>query len=343
MAEWKFELGGSSGLIIDKTTDQGHEVNWMPVIERVTNAKGETEGHRWTFEFEGNVIDAASGLPATVATGFLNLTKEITEQGSRSFEAFLDGSSFLSVDPTECFWGPFVESVRPVNDEGNADGHWRYAMTIKAFVKQGNGYDIDTSLQIDKNPQGKVVQKIWRVHAKAKTVEAAVDVVNGFRPGGVEVYESIIRRAKRAEADGIWTWKSTRPGKILLWNCEVSITPAGPDFLIDKQAGKDVPPVLHEVRADVAIVVVKGRIESMDPKVGPPPAHFAEGANIKRVPRREAGTMTEAAVLSDADGTYYLVYIEVYLIKGVVPAANHAGNHNLVVLASPPGNGAMGS
>lgn len=216
MAELKFTIGS---LIIDKTTDQGHEVNFMPQVERVTNDSGRTEGHRWTVQLEGNIIDAATGLPATVTAGFVDLTDMITDTGAVDFQTELDGSIVdgLSFTVSECFWGPYVTHARIVSDEGNLDSHARYSITVQAFVKQGNGFDIQTELTIDKNTKGDVVFKSWRVDAKDKDVTAAIQVCLSFKPSGKDITEKIIRRKEASECTAIWVWNARRDGVFKKW------------------------------------------------------------------------------------------------------------------------------
>jgi len=343
--EWVVRLGGSSGLVLSKATKQGRELVFSPNYERVTNEKGETEGYRATFEIEGNVVSTSE---SDVADKFVDLTDEISTQAERQFEALLDGSAKWDIDPSDCFWGPYALNVRAVPDEGGGSSHWRYTMTVAALVKGTSPtYDADTELTTIKNPQGKVVKKMWRATVKAKNLSAALSQVSAFKPSGGDIAEEIREYSKRSEAVGIWTWiykrKAKNSQKVISWECDVSEIPAGEDYIVDKQAGLKTPPVLHEIRADLAIVEVRGMMIGLDPKMKAPKPHFTQSSKKIRVKRRETGNMRTPKILSEEDGTYFLRYHEYWLIEGKVPKAKHSDEHDIILSVSPPGDGSMGT
>lgn len=121
------------------------------------------------------------------------------------------------------------------------------------------------------------------------------------------------------------------------------MTPAGPDFIVVKQA--EGPPVLYEVVPDVSIVDIRGYVELYDPDQAVVSEHYSPSDKIKRATRRETEQMIEPAILNQEEGLYFWRYHQVFLIEGDPEQPEHSRDHHLIEagsLSSPPGDGAMG-
>ncbi len=201
-------LGGSAGTVFATAHVGARELKCLPHCTRVVNDKGKTEAFDYAIELEGNVVTSPA---ATVGEAYFDLVEEITTQGARQVEIIVDSTTLLDLNPTSCYWGPFVSEVRPIDDEGNFDGHMRWAMTIRARVKASSAaYEIDTSLRDVTNVDGKIVRKVWRATAKAKTADLAWAAVLAFKPSGGSITQDRVRWFEQTRVEVEWVWEAER-------------------------------------------------------------------------------------------------------------------------------------
>jgi hypothetical protein len=344
---WSIRFGGSGGTTISSATATGKgELTFIPQCTRVVNEKGRTEGIDWAFDIDGDISADSAELVTEAMIDVL--IAQITEQGARQVEFILDGTVKLSLTPAGCFWGPFVMDVRARPDEGNGAGHWRWTMRVTARQKVTPGYNLKTSLQIDKNTKGEVVRKIWEASCQAKTADLAVSVLLAFKPSGFAVLESIKREFEDpCGAFARWEWlPEQKQSDILIWRCKAEIQ-GGAGIVEDKQVGNEkdgflAEPKFHLKRLGLTRVIVTGSLETRNPAFTAPPAHYTEDENMFRATEEERN-QEEPVAHNVEKGTYTFEYTEVWYAKNVakVPKASHSDNHHLIDMKTPPSDGGM--
>lgn len=317
---WTVEITHAAGTV---TFDASF--SFLPRAGKHLNERSLVEYVDIYFDLRGDVVAAT---PADVATR----TKELFDLvASRltpvSFVVKLDGVQQWSYSPSNAIVGPTVLDFTPGADTGTGGSHWRYELTL--FVRQrGNNFaglhDLRSALTVTTNVSKNVTRKVWEVTAKASTITAALQGVMSFKPQG-KVSEEIRKDFDLKTVSAIWIWRLSS----LTFDERIAIRGGGRSYVVDRQAGVNVRPLLHLARRGAAIVHLEGTARGLESDgVKAPPAHWRESATMKRMEAEEEKSFPTYASEEDRElGIVTLPYSEVWVCTAdKVPPPNH-GTH----------------
>lgn len=311
-------------------SDAAFELSWRKNF----NDRDSVESVDYLCEIRGDVVAATPGAVASAFIALAALVKDGTT--SVPVRIKLDGVTQFEWDPTEGFVGPHVVSFESVPDGGNANSHWKYAMTVvfrgKPESSDSDMYDFTTSFTRLK-VNGRTVREVWRASGKAKDRAAAVAGVLAFKPATQEISEQITESATDSSAEAVWVWEALQP-VICRVRKRGSI-----DYVSSGQAGANAPPVLHRLLDRARVIEISGTVRGYTPNLSAPTPHLTENENVSRVDARESND--EVAIESAEKGVYELNFHEVWLVSGPAPNINHNGNHHVIDLGTAPAPGAI--
>lgn len=291
---------------------------------------------------EGDLI---AGTPQAVADALVEVTELASEAtGPTRIRIEIDGVVKYDFSPAAMLVGPFVTLAETVPSPGNAAGHWRYRLQAALRQPKPGGdltSDVQTSLSVV-TVNGTVTRKMWRATAKGKSVTEALNKVMSFKPAETKVTEEIERYFQESRATAIWTWEPRRTDLIHKINEHVKVTGGGVDYVVDKQAGKTTPPLLFLAQQEPWMVTIEGIVFGFDKSITAPKPHFTESATLRRLTARESNA-DKPEVENEKTGLYRLAYMEVWVCTAaVLPKLDH-GDHDTIVVITPPADGSMAS
>ena len=305
------------------------------------NEAGAIEAIDWIVTVEMDVIgDGASDIYGSVVALNAEVVSEIEE---KRVQLQLDGVTQIDLDPANGFIGPHVSDFQTISEPGAGESHWRVRLVI-FFKEVGGGgsttYDLSTSITVVKNPQGKVVRKIWRANASARTVAEALARIRPFKPSGSNISEALEKTYHpKPAASAVWEWEYVK-ASVRLWHCRVQYGPGGRyGYVADKQVGELADPNLFLTRRDATRITVTGTIITTDPAVVPPSPHFSEGRSLFRANADEP--YFDVEIEDEVKGLYRLEYQEHWISSSYPPSANHSDAHNLINPDSESGDGSI--
>ena len=306
---------------------------------------GVVEHVDYTLEVVGDIADpVAFDTPAKVADEFVLKSQEVTDRFSEvQIELVLDGVTKFNWLPSAGFNGPHITRFASIPEDGNADSHWRFALSV-LFKGKGNPENEDLSnLQLSLQVitiRNRIVRKVWRAAGTGISAAAALTSLRRFRPASNELVEDETRVFTEARAITVWAWDA-------LQDIAETIVrlPGFKDFVSEGQVGVNSPAFLHLKMATETTILINGTRRAYGPLIVAPPAHFVEGPNIFRAEKRER--RHEVRIENATQGIFSLEYDEVWLITGgTIPPANHqGGKHNTEIkfVSAPPSDGRMAS
>jgi len=328
---------GATSLSLTERTK--FDLRWQKNI----NDLGVVQHVDYTLEIEGDVrFDAPAGTPEQVADEFVNLSKEVTERFQQvTIELKLDGVRKFLWEPSAGFNGPHITHFASLAEDGNADSHWRFAMSV-FFKGKGDPDNNDlANLQLSLNVRTireNIVRKIWKARGKAVDAGTALAAIREFRPNSKELDEDETEFFTEASASATWIWDALQDIAET-----VTIQRGFKDFVEDPQAGVGKSPVLHLRQRGATIVTIQGTKRNYGPDIVAPPKHFTEnGSDTFEATAR--APLSQVRIDNAVLGIFALDYMEVWMFTGDVPPANHNGeNHTTEIKFSsnPPDDGKM--
>lgn len=320
-------------------------------VRTTHNERGDADTVEHFVEIEGDLV---SGTPAQVTQLLIDTRAEAgTKFTPRRVQLQLDGVTKFDFKPVDGVGSPRIQNVRTIDEEGNADSHWRYAMSI--FAKQPGNLanemlELQTSvLEVQKNDR--VVRKVWRAGGKSKTVAMALTGILAFKPDNDQLLQEIEQFPEDNRVTAVWTWEAQQDegppggpndGIIEFLEDPVEIVGDAEDWVPDPQVSADgtpAQPKLHRRRVQEIIVTIRGRVRGFKrDQLAPPPAHLTPDENIRRARGREV--LFDASLEDPTREIYVLPYQEIYvatnLTKEEVRARiNHIGHGGGIVQPAP--------
>lgn len=341
---WTVQIGASFTVV--------EEDNSRFNIARNTthDASGNPQTVTTTIKIEGDVEKSTPsqvsgrvkewlGLPA-ITSGPINVLVKL--DGNVEFQFLVSQSN----------GSPVVTQFETIDDEGNAFGHWRVALTIVVFqtaeqASDESGQDSDIyefkgEILTLKNHLGQVIKKVWRMGARGKTVAKALAFVNKFKPKNAKVQEEIDRKSEDNSASATWVFEHQINDNLIDLTEEIMFVGGGSDFIeglrVKTPDNPNGTPILHEARGKAGRIIVNGVLRGYaDPLVAPSP-HFVESESVRRLPREEA--VFDTVPENRRMGTFTRKFQEVYIVTdfGGVGSPSH-GNHDKLVALKEPADG----
>lgn len=315
----------------DAVTLSGPMLEFEVRAEQQYNAAGYVESVEWVIDVESDVVGAVA---SDVYDGVVDLSEEVVEKfNGRRVQIQLDGVTKFDLDPDDGWLGPLVQDFQTIREEGAGESHWRCSFTIifraKADNQPPDGYNLQSSITVEKDTEGAPVRKTWMVSVQSKTTERALAIVESLRPPAERVQERIERHFQEARAAGVWIWDAENAEGYSRIFCSVEVAGGGgKDYVVDRQAGVDASPNLHRARRVPAIITIRGySISKVRGALSAPPAHFSESETMRRLTDRETRYDTE--IHSVEKGEYRLDWEEVWMAVGATPSPNHHGHEDI--------------
>jgi hypothetical protein len=338
MSGVKIVIGTGAGAV---TIDANMKFNLQT---RVQDEESGTVNYVETFiEVEGDVVaSTASGVCAAAST-----LEDLAHKATTTKVQIQNNSVDIFGSPYEvsdCLASPRITFFKTIDEDGNADSHWRYALTI--YIKQGGGLggseqpsitDLQHSIQtVTENER--VVRKIWKVSCKGSTVAKAKAFAETFKPTGKNIHGEIEKFFEDNRAAGGWIWDIRRTDTIIDYLEEpIQYTKGGADYVSSPQVGKPgavaPAPILHKLAGDVTIATVRGHVLGYTQSLEAPKAHWTEKAGVVRW--RAAEVQGVVAIADSVKGTWMLPYMEVWLFTGTPTAPDHSGHLDLPNATAP--------
>lgn len=332
---WTVQIGDANPLLVNASAK--FDLRWQVHDDEY----GRVQYVEYWVEVEGDVVAAPA---SAVADGLVSIYNQANQFAPRNVYLIQDGVTKVSLLTANCQGGPRITNFNTVEEDGNADSHWRYKFTVYAKSKGNypNGaLELQTSLTVI-TEQNMVVKKIWRVNCKALSMQAAMAVAMSYKPTTTGLHEEIERYFQENRVAATWVWELYR--FLAVTEEPIQYMGAGNNFTWEELVGgpgeKPPPPVLHQAPNRITKIIVRGIVRGIDPtKLVAPTPHFQAGANMVRLSAEEETSFP--SVEDPIRGTYKLPYMEVWLSTSpTVPAPNH-GDHKTIQFVTPPGDGAV--
>jgi len=338
MSGWRILLGDDPSPL---TIDAQVRFNLQTRVQ--DNDTGDVDYIETWVEVEGDIVGAtASAVTASIAT----LQALCRSAATTRVRLQLDAIDKFDYSPINCMASPRMIFFKTVDDDGNADSHWRYAFTI--YVKQagaGGQQDISelqTSVKTV-SEQGRIIRKIWSVSVKGLSMSAALATAMSCKPSAPYLHEEIKKDFKELRVSAGWIWEVQRGvGIIEIIEDPISYTRLGNDYLVSTQVGArgaTKNPILHQLAQNAAVAHVRGVVIGYISALLIPAAHWTESSDLKRWKSQENNS-PDAQLESLASGKWRRTYEEVWIsTTGTFPAPNHGNDHHDLAMFPPPGDG----
>lgn len=297
---------------------------------------GKVQFIEYYVEVDGDTVTSPA---SAVATSLLATMDQLKQYTPRNVYLVLDGVTKYTWLSNDCIGSPRILAFQTVDEDGNADSHWRYRFTV--YIKQGGNLgssvvELQTSLLIVKE-QDQVIRKVWRAYAKARNIGTAMSLVLSFKPADKNLHEEIERFFQENAVRATWIWDLYKV--FVITEEPVQYTGNGKSYIWDYAAGdgnNPPPPIIHLAANEITRITIHGVIRGTDPNsLKAPPAHF--NANGTSMVRNEAEEENGFPGLEDAiKGIWKLPYMEVWYFTGPgkPPTPNHS-DHQKPAFFSP--------
>lgn len=352
MAKWSIKFGEDADadlITFDK------RFRYRLVAAKSINEAGNTENAELTLFLTGDVAKSTAVLNADDIDSYI--THVLDKHNGKRVRILLDGVVRHDFKPTESWGGtPQILSFQTDDDPGAGESHWRFHLeiSVKKFGTLPGGDQVtklETSIEVSKNEDGDVVQKVWRAMAQSTSYQNAKSIVLSFKPNEPNIKERVGVFPQQAKAEAVWVWEPKRKGtKILRVDEDVVIQGMFmEDWVPDTQVSADgspIRPILHQMVGRECIITISGTTFSLDDHIDAPEPHFIEGNGFFRARAREVQGIT---LLHDAArGIYKRTWMEVWIYTGepisLVPDhGTGEDSHFSVVWELPPGDGPIGN
>jgi hypothetical protein len=294
------------------------------------NPLGVVESVDYVMTIEGRVVDSPA---AAVAADFFALAAQVTAQVYPvDVVISLAGTPVFNMKQVTAFVGPHVTEFASLPDDGNADSHWRYRMTIEAKMQppqsQNSTYEFTTIFKRTKNNL-RTIREVWEVTAKAKTYLDAHSAVMAFAPYDNGIVEDVSDSKTEASCRGVWVWEALQETE-----CHVNIMGSNDYEEVGQPQGN---PQLFKKFSKAYKVRIHGKVRGYNPTLTPPGPHLEEnGSTIVRLSAMEnqQGTTPEIEIENDKKGIYCLPFEEVWMVTDETPRPIHDNDHHLISLDS---------
>ena len=336
---WRVLIGeGSDQLIIDAHM----RFEWS--AQKSLNQQGSVESIVHVIQLEGSVVETT---PALVADRFFLLSNEVDSKfNTVRIQLELDGVNKADLQPSNGFDGPHVTGFRSVPNDGNADSHWMYEMTIIFNSRTGSGgdtqepdlFDLNTSLNVTKN-HDRTFRKTWKASARSSNAGTAETQVRSFKPNSQDLTEEIEVFAQEARATAIWVWEGLQS----VFE-QVEFTGGLTDYVSDTQVGVGVDALLHLKQREPVVVVIRGFVRGFDrATLTPPTLHFTESDTLREASGRSRRAGTNPEIENAERGIFRLPFEEVWISVGPTPPPTHAAQHEQIAFVPRvPADGKIG-
>ena len=264
--------------------------------------------------------------------------------GPRRVRLDQDGVNKFDFLPSTHIGSPVITLFRTIEEDGNGQSHWRFGLTIfikRAGNEKDNLIDLVTSILTVKD-NGKLIRKVWRATAKARTLNDALVAVLRFKPADKFIVEELDRQFQGLTVVAVWTWEARQGSNLIaIEEDPIEVRDEDDDYVVSKQVGDPnrppVPAILHRARNRAAVVTIKGTVRGFDKNLKRPQPHFAEGPNARRWRAAEQRWFVQ---LEDVfTGKYRLPFMEVWLFTGPIPNPNHIAHGVVPKVQAAPGDG----
>ena len=322
---WRVLIGeGADQAVIDAHAS----FEWN--VSKNVNAQGSVESVFHIVNIGGSAVITTGSTPALVADRFFALSNEVDSKfNAVRVQLELDGVNKADLKPSDGFDGPHVSAFRSIPDDGNADSHWRFEMTIIFNSRAGAGesqeddlFELNTSLNVVKD-HDRIIRKIWKASGKSSDASTARTSVLSFKPNSKDLREEVEIFPQEARATAIWVWEGLQE----IFE-EVNFSGGGSDYVADTQIGVGKDALLHRKQRDPVIVVIRGVVRGFTKSLRPPGKHFSESATMRQATGRENRAGTTVQIESAERGIFRLPFEEVWLSVGPTPEPNHVGPHS---------------
>lgn len=295
---------------------------------------GKIEDVETLVALEGTLVGAAPDPAASATDKHIALRALQKLPDSQRLTLKLDGTTKYDFLPNS-FGTPRLREITEIPHGASHGTHVKYALSFyvreAATGKEAFVVELDSSAEFYLRPKedDKLVQQIWHVKTKGKTLKAAQDLALTFKPAGIKpLTERLHQSPKTNTFEATWIYDKTKGDGILSILETVRIENSGHPIGIMTRTGKNVKPALHRRKFTPGFAEITFTVEATDAAlIARPDAHFTENGDLTRDRTREP--IDDPVQFDSIRGLYRGTFREFWIYTGTTrPDPQHKADHD---------------
>jgi hypothetical protein len=310
-----------------------------------------TEFFESLLELEGELIGVGADPAADVTTRFKAIRALLFRETPLKIEIKRGSVSEYTFDPANFVGTPKMrELVQVPTDGADHASHIRFQVSFyirKPSLNNGNQQQALTNLVrsvTTVSEDDKLIRKIWRAKATAKTLAAAKALVLSFKPRGYKgLVSELTEDIDTNTYEGVWTWEKNNNAALFTFSEDVLIQPSGHPWIESPVVGEGNPPAFHKGRFRAGSITITRTLETEDPNIilQEPPPHLTDSGSAWR-DRTKEPPYHPPVLVDPVKGRWVATFNEFYWFTSKKPPTlNHSG-HDTPFKEPAPGNGRIG-
>jgi hypothetical protein len=310
-----------------------------------------TEFFESILELEGEIIGSGADPAADATAKFKTLRALMFRETPVRIEIKLGSSVEYSFDPANSVGTPKMrELVQIPTDGADHASHIRYQASFyvrKPSLNNGNQQQPLTNLErsiTTVSEDDKVVRRVWRARATAKTLAAAKALVMGFRPRNLKgLVAELTENIDTNTFEAVWTWEKNNNTSLFTFSEDVEIKHSGHPWIEDPVVGEGNPPAFHKGRFRAGSIRIVRTLETEDPAIilQEPPPHLSDSASAWR-DRTQESPSHPPVLVDPVKGRWVATFYEFYWFTSKKPPTLSHTGHDTPFKEPAASNSSMG-